>query len=282
MIEYLKSKLFWILVGVSVLAVVVFGITTGRENIKTTYARLAGFSSSFGHKAEQALGGNPAPAFDGEFTFGFPASDEIARLIPHCVTAAQVQAILAQHQESCRALVRQAAIKQKSGKAACGGGGARKPKMPAMKQRGRAPDDTPKGRRSAPRIELTAKTGPTPDEIRDVFETDLSKFPLNDQVRADGVTLKIGGISRWNKGYIVKVEVTNEASTDFFIKESAVSSATGRLVAPAFPRHFVEKGKRQEGYIAFPRPETGARLQIEITGEGEKLRTLSAPVKFPF
>ena len=146
---------------------------------------------------------------------------------------------------------------------------------------------------SAPAIEGVPKTGPpakpevvsldsyTFDLIRESYEGELSKYPMDGKASAGSVVLRLAGLCRWDGHYIAKVSVTNGAGSDFFVKELSAYAGTEFITARSFFRLFVEAGRTTEGYIVFD-PHAGSEVQITLKEDRENGRPLTLPVHYPF
>lgn len=150
------------------------------------------------------------------------------------------------------------------------------------------PDRTPIANQSplegipqvAPRP-AAAELDDSPEALRDAFEADPSKFPLDAKVWADGVFLRLAGLCRVKGRYILKAAVTNRSGDDFFVKEFGAYNGEDVISVRSHIRLFVEPGRTREGYVVFA-PPPGAQVKIKLKEDREKGRVLEVPVPYPF
>lgn len=128
---------------------------------------------------------------------------------------------------------------------------------------------------------VSAELGDSPEALRDAFEADVSKFPLDANESAAGVVLRLVGLCRARGRYVMKVAVTNRGVADFFVKELAAYSGEDVVSVRSYMRLFIEPGRTREGYVVFT-PQPGAQVKIKLKEDGEKGRVLKIPVRYPF
>ena len=121
----------------------------------------------------------------------------------------------------------------------------------------------------------------SPEGLRDAFEADPSKFPLDAKVWADGVFLQLVGLCRVKGRYILKTAVTNRSGADFFVKEFGAYNGEDLISLRSYIRLFVEPGRTREGYVLFA-PPSGAEVKIKLKEDRERGRVLEVPVRYPF
>ncbi|MBI4060994.1 MAG: hypothetical protein HY403_06135 [Elusimicrobia bacterium] len=126
-----------------------------------------------------------------------------------------------------------------------------------------------------------AELDDSPEALRDAFEADPSKFPLDAKVWADGVHLRLAGLCRLNGRYILKATVTNRSGADFFVKEFGAYNGEDVISVRSHIRLFVEPGRTRDGYLLFT-PPAGAQVKIKLKEDREKGRVLEVPVRYPF
>lgn len=121
----------------------------------------------------------------------------------------------------------------------------------------------------------------SPEALREMFEADPSKFPLDAKAWAEGVFLRLAGLCKVKSGYIVKVAVTNRSSADFFIQELGAYNGEDMVSVRSHIRLFVEPGRTRDGYVVVA-PPPGAQVKIKLKEDREKGRVLEVPVRYPF
>ena len=121
----------------------------------------------------------------------------------------------------------------------------------------------------------------TPDLIRDAFEGEPSKFPLDAKAANDGVLLRLEGLCRWRGHYIIKVAVGNRNSADFFVKELSAYAGGEVATTKSYFRLLVEPGRTREGYVLFD-ARSGAQVKVVLKEDREGGRALEVPVRYPF
>lgn len=119
------------------------------------------------------------------------------------------------------------------------------------------------------------------DLIRDAFDAEPSKFPLDAKAVSERVVLRLVGLCRWQGRYIVKVAVGNQDGGDFFVKELAAYDGAEYVTVKGYFRLLVEPGRTREGYIVFS-PRVGAQVKIKLKEDREKGRLIEVPVQYPF
>lgn len=119
------------------------------------------------------------------------------------------------------------------------------------------------------------------DLIREAFEAEPSKLRLDAKVSADKVILTVAGVCRWQGRYIVRVLVTNQGGSDFFIKELAAYAGPSFITAKSYFRLFVEPGRTRDGHVVFD-PASGAKVKITLKEDRENGRVIEVPVPYPF
>jgi len=133
---------------------------------------------------------------------------------------------------------------------------------------------------AAPRP-AAAPADDSPEALRDAFEGDPSKFPLDAKTWAEGVFLRLAGLCKVKAGYIVKVSVTNRSGADFFVQELGAYSGEDLVSIRSHIRLFVEPGRTRDGYLVVA-PPPGAQVKIKLKEDREKGRVLEVPVRYPF
>lgn len=121
----------------------------------------------------------------------------------------------------------------------------------------------------------------SPEALRDAFEADPSKFPLDVKVWAEGVHLRLVGLCRVKGRYLLKATVTNRSGADFFVKEFGAYNGEDVISVRSHIRLFVEPGRTRDGYVLFT-PPSGAQVKIKLKEDREKGRVLEVPVRYPF
>lgn len=121
----------------------------------------------------------------------------------------------------------------------------------------------------------------TADVIRDAFEGCDSKFPLDAKSAAGGGLLRLQGLCRWQGHFIVKVAVSNQSGSDFFIKTLDVYDGAELTTIKPYFRLLVEPERTREGFVLFDaRP--GAQVKLALKEDRENGRSLQVPVRYPF
>ena len=126
-----------------------------------------------------------------------------------------------------------------------------------------------------------AEPDDSPEALRDAFEADPSKLPLDAKVAADGVFLQLSGLCRMKGRFIMKVAVTNRSGADFFVKELGAYNGEDLISFRSHIRLFVEPGRTREGYVMFA-PQAGAQVKIKLKEDREQGRVLEVSVRYPF
>lgn len=121
----------------------------------------------------------------------------------------------------------------------------------------------------------------SPDLIRESFESELSKVPLDAKASAGGVILRVVGLCRWQGHFIARVSVTNDTGKDFFVKDLAAYSGAAILTLKAYFRLLVEAGRTREEFVVFDAP-SGAKVQLVQEEDEEGGRILKVQVPYPF
>ncbi|MDE2141456.1 MAG: hypothetical protein KGJ84_03455 [Elusimicrobia bacterium] len=114
------------------------------------------------------------------------------------------------------------------------------------------------------------------------FENDPSRYPLDRSLKKDGITLTLEGIARLDRSYVLKVSVTNETGTDFFIKDFAVQAGSVLLASRSDFRILVEPQRQRSGYVVFDKPKPGMAVHIKLKEDGGKNRIVETLVPYPF
>lgn len=126
-----------------------------------------------------------------------------------------------------------------------------------------------------------AKLADSPEAVREAYEADASKFPLDADRDVGGVALRLVGLCRVQDKYIIKAAVSNRGDSDFFVKELAVYAGEDAVPQKPYVRLFVEPGRTVEGHVVFS-PPSGAQVKIKLKEDKEKGRVLEVPVRYPF
>lgn len=154
----------------------------------------------------------------------------------------------------------------------------------AVPQRDQTPISAPSpldgSPQAAPRP-AAARMDDSPEALRDAFESDPSKFPLDAKAWSEGVFLRLAGLCKVKPGYIVKVTVTNRSGADFFVQELGAYSGEDLVSIRSHIRLFVEPGRTRDGYVVVA-PPPGAQVKIKLKEDREKGRVLEVPVRYPF
>lgn len=121
----------------------------------------------------------------------------------------------------------------------------------------------------------------TADVIRDAFEGCDSKFPLDAKSSLGGVLVRLQGLCRWQGHFIVKVAVSNQSASDFFIKTLDVYDGAELTTIKPYFRLLVEPERTREGFVLFDaRP--GAQVKLALKEDRENGRSLQVSVRYPF
>lgn len=121
----------------------------------------------------------------------------------------------------------------------------------------------------------------TPDLIRDSFDGELSKFPLDAKTSNGRVVLRLEGLCRWQGHFILKVAVDNQTGADFFVKELSAYDGSAYIALKSYFRLLVEPGRTREGHVLFDAP-AGAKVKITLKEDRENGRVMDLPVRYPF
>lgn len=127
-----------------------------------------------------------------------------------------------------------------------------------------------------------APARPNLQELLDRFEADPSRYPLDRQVRKDGVTLALEGLARIDRFYVLKVTVTNETDADFFAKDFTIRAGSLQVSSRSVFRILVEPQRARTGYVVFEKPQPGAAVHVALKEDGGKGRTIDSAVPYPF
>ncbi len=120
-----------------------------------------------------------------------------------------------------------------------------------------------------------------PDMIRDAFEAELSKFPLDDKTANAKVLLRLEGLCRWQGHFILKVAVENQTGSDFFVKELSAYDGSAFVTLKSYFRLLVEPGRTRVGYVLFD-AAPGEKVKLTLKEDRENGRVLEVPVRYPF
>ena len=120
------------------------------------------------------------------------------------------------------------------------------------------------------------------DDIADRFEADESKFPLDRSTVAGEVTLRLVGLEKLPAMFVLKIAVDNFAGADFFVKGFTVKAGNQILSSRSVFRILVEPQQTREGYVLFEKPQAGTIVQIILTEDGGKGRSLETTIPYPF
>lgn len=134
---------------------------------------------------------------------------------------------------------------------------------------------------AVPSPEVHRREEVSPDAVRDAFEGDLSRFPLDVQATKDKVTLRLVGVCRWQGHYIVRVAIDNQTDADLFIKELSAYDGSTFVTIKSYFRLFVEAGRSREGHVLFD-ATPGSKIKLRLKEDREGGRTIEAPVRYPF
>ena len=120
------------------------------------------------------------------------------------------------------------------------------------------------------------------EDIADRFENDESKFPLDRSTEAGGVALRLVGLEKLPKMYVLKLAVVNSTATDFFVKTFTVAAGGQILSSRPIFRILVEPQRTREGYVVFEKPLAGASVRVNLKEDGGKGRSLEMAIPYPF
>lgn len=269
--QRLKDAAPWVLSAATAGLALLFGAPLGRGGERTTYEPLEGRSASLAPPSASSapVAGLPLA---GQAAFDLVATTVRSRFTP-------VEA---------DGLMRQVERLTAPRPATAAPAPARKPARPPKPAKLVAPA-TPAA--PAPEPPAAAPEAPvlgseerpvTLDAVRDWFAGDAARYALDQSAAADGVTLALKGVSRWNNRGILKVSVDNGLREDLFLKEAAVYAGAEPLPSRSFLRLFVEPGRVREGYVVFDWPRPGSAVKIVLKEDRENGRALQAPVRYPF
>lgn len=119
-------------------------------------------------------------------------------------------------------------------------------------------------------------------DLVDRFENEPSRYPLDRSVKKGGITFTLEGIARLDRSYVLKVSVTNETGTDFFIKDFTVQAGAVLLASRSDFRILVEPQRQRSGYVVFDKPKSGMAVHIKLKEDGGKSRVVETQVPYPF
>lgn len=122
----------------------------------------------------------------------------------------------------------------------------------------------------------------TYDAVADKYENDPSVYSMDRSVRVGDLTLHLEGLECLAEAFVLKVEVQNDSSADFYVKTFVVQVGGKALISRYFFRILVETQRAREGYVVFEKPQAGAAVKIKIEEEGGKGRAVSAAIPYPF
>ncbi|MBI5631623.1 MAG: hypothetical protein HY921_12160 [Elusimicrobia bacterium] len=273
----LKTSAPWIVLSVTAALCVVFGLSFGKErSTGTTYSSFGSLVSTFAAaqaSLDKHLGSNPSAAVAAttgqEPAGGLTVYDQSPSEVTKTTATAP------------GARMRRAGRHRSSLK-----GAPARPPAPA-------PPDSPDKRNGAPSpiegIPVAAPAaepavGPiefTPDLIRDSFDGELSKFPLDLKIANERVSLRLEGLCRWRGHFILKVAVDNQTGGDFFVKELSAYDGSVYVTIKSYFRLLVEPGRTREGHLLFDAP-AGAKVKITLKEDRENGRAMELPVRYPF
>ena len=118
--------------------------------------------------------------------------------------------------------------------------------------------------------------------IEDRFENDASKYPMDKNAEADGIALNLLGLERLDQMFVLKVSVSNETESDFYVKDFLVQAGSSALGSRSDFRLLVEPKRTREGYVIFAKPKLGAKVRIKLKEDGGKGRAIDLPVPYLF
>jgi hypothetical protein len=118
--------------------------------------------------------------------------------------------------------------------------------------------------------------------ISEAYEGDPSVYSLDRAAKVGGITLRLLGVQRLAAAFVLKVEVTNDSDSDFYVKDFAVQVAAKTAVSKAYFRILVESQRTREGFVVFHKPQPGAAVKIQVNEEGGRGRAVAAQVPYPF
>jgi hypothetical protein len=122
----------------------------------------------------------------------------------------------------------------------------------------------------------------TLEAIVEKYESDPSIYSLDRTIKADDMTLTLLGLERRTEFFVLKLAVTNDSGSDFYVKDFVVQASGKTMVSKFFFRILVESQRNREGYVIFEKPRPGAAVQIQLKEETGKGRTLKAQIPYPF
>ncbi|MFA6093852.1 MAG: hypothetical protein WCU88_09855 [Elusimicrobiota bacterium] len=123
---------------------------------------------------------------------------------------------------------------------------------------------------------------PDADAVREVYEGDPSRYPLDAEASSGKITMRVLGVVRSRWGYILKLSVVNRGTEDFFIQGLRVRGGVDIADSTTYFRLFVEPGRTREGYVLFNAPSAGKPAYLALKEDRENGRALEAKVQYPF
>jgi hypothetical protein len=135
---------------------------------------------------------------------------------------------------------------------------------------------------AAPLPALPTAAVETSDTVSDAYENDPARYPMDAAAEQGAISLRLRGMSRAGKRWILKVAVTNRGDADFFVRELVVLGRSEDLAPKSYMRVFVESGRTREGFVVFDRPRSGAVVHVALKEDRENGRVIELPVPYSF